>query len=352
MKLDGIYVAGTGSWLPPRVDAAEAVSFGLYDPLLAERNDIAEVAVAGDVPPPHMAAEAARAALVHAGTQPTDIAMILHAHVYHQGNELSAPASYIQRVAVGNACPAIEVRQASNGGMAALFLAAAYLSLQTGQLAALVTAADAFPMPGIDRWSSDPGTVYGDGAGALVLSRAGGPLRLLSIALFADAQLEGMHRAGDPLGVAQVARRRPVDLNEYKRGYLARLGVEDTTARMAAGQHEALKTALDEADVALADITAFLLPHFGRRRLESNYLEPLGIELERTTWRWGRHVGHLGAADQLAGLDFLWRSGALRPGDRCLLMGVGSGFTWSAAVIEVLDPAVTAAESIGRYRAG
>ncbi len=80
-----------------------------------------------------------------------------------------------------------------------------------------------------------------------------------------------------------------------------------------------------------------MLPHFGRRRLEAIYYRPYGIDPARTTWEWSRTVGHLGAGDQFAGLDHLVTSGRAVPGDRVVLIGVGAGYSWGAAVVEICD---------------
>lgn len=63
---------------------------------------------------------------------------------------------------------------------------------------------------------------------------------------------------------------------------------------------------------------------------------PLGIPLERMTWPWGRTVGHLGASDQFVALEHLLNVGELVPGQQVLMVGVGIGFTWCAAVLEIL----------------
>jgi 3-oxoacyl-[acyl-carrier-protein] synthase-3 len=62
----------------------------------------------------------------------------------------------------------------------------------------------------------------------------------------------------------------------------------------------------------------------------------LGIDLSRTTWNWAMQVGHLGAADQLAGLTYLSEAGRLTPGERVLMVGVGGGFNWTCVVLEVI----------------
>jgi 3-oxoacyl-[acyl-carrier-protein] synthase-3 len=49
-------------------------------------------------------------------------------------------------------------------------------------------------------------------------------------------------------------------------------------------------------------------------------------------------VGHLGAGDQICGFNHLLETDRVRPGDRVMLLGVGAGFSWSCAVLEVLEP--------------
>ena len=90
-----------------------------------------------------------------------------------------------------------------------------------------------------------------------------------------------------------------------------------------------------------------VLPHFGHRRLDSIFLTPFGIAPDRTCWEWSRTVGHLGAADQYAGLDHLVGTGRAAPGDRCVLISVGAGYSWGAAVLEILErPAWAAPEPL------
>jgi len=335
MRFEGLYVAGAASWLPPAQPVAEAVAAGVFTQRLAASTGVETVAVAGAESPPEMAARAVDRVLDATGVGSADLDLILYAATYYQGQDLWPPASYVQRVAVGNRCPAIEVRQMSNGGMAALELGAAFLSASAERGGVLLATGDKFAPPGFDRWLTDPGTVYGDGGTALVLSRRPGPLRLTCLATVADAELEGMHRGTDPFATEPFTVRRPVSLGACKDAFVADVGLSYCTTRLAAGQQEVLKRTLAEADLQLSDIDWFVLPHLGRRRLQQTYLRPLGIDPQRTTWSWSRTVGHLGAGDQIAGLAHLLNTGRLRPGQRCLLMGVGAGFVWTNAVLEV-----------------
>jgi 3-oxoacyl-[acyl-carrier-protein] synthase III len=337
MRFDDLYVVATGADIAPLVPVADAVARGLCPADVAAGTGATSVAVAPDDEfAPDMAARAARLALRRApALDAGEIDLMLHATVYYQGHDLWAAPSYVQRVAVGNRCPAVEVRQMSNGGMAALELAAHHLAAGPRRAAALVTAADTFRLPGFDRWRSDPGTLYADGGVALILSRGNGFARLRSLVSVSDPDLEGMHRGDDPFGAAPFSVRAPMDLDVWKHAFVARHGRSFGIARVAAGQQEVLKLALADAETELGQVDWFVLPHFGRRRLEVGLLRHLGVDADRTTWDWHRRVGHLGAGDQVASLDHLATSGALRPGQRCLLFGVGAGFTWSCGVVEI-----------------
>ncbi|KFF97880.1 3-oxoacyl-ACP synthase [Streptomyces scabiei] len=335
MRFDDLYIAGAAVHLEDRDTVEEALRDGRCDERTAIRSGIASVAVSAGASAPELAVGAARQVLERTDTHPTDIDLVLHATVQHQGHDLWAPASYIQRYAVGNRCPAIEIKQLSNGGMAALELASGYLVGARGRTAALLTTGDVFGKPGFDRWRSDPGTVYGDAGTALVLGRGHpGFARLCSLVTVSDADLEQMHRGRDPFSSAPFAVRQPIDLGLLQRAFIEDTGRSYSVARITAGQDEALKRALAEADRTLADISWFVLPNFGRGRLNSAFLRRWSIPEERTTWQWGRSVGHLGAGDQFAGLAFLAESGRARAGEPGLLFGVGAGFTWSCAVVE------------------
>lgn len=336
MRSDSIYVAGYGSWLPPAMSSGDAVLSGLVDPGYADVQQIAAVTVAEETAGPEMAAAAGRQALRRAEPYVEGVDLLLHSALYYQGHDMWAPASYVQRRTVGDQCPAIDIRQTSNGGMASLELAAAYLRGRTPGRAALLTCGDFFCMPGIDRWRSDPGTVFADGGAALVVASGRGFARLRSLAVISDCELEGMHRGDDPWSSAPMAVRQTIDVKKTTRAFLRNAGRSFVTDRMAAGQATAVKAALAEADTSVAEIDRFVLPNFGRRRMDASFFRPLHIDPVRSTWPWGRSVGHLGAGDQFAGLTHLLDTGQLEAGHLVALLGVGGGFTWSCAVLEMV----------------
>lgn len=331
-----LWIAGCADWLPPAVTAEEAVADGRCDSALLTLTGMLSVRVADQESAPEMAVLAGRTALARAGIGAGDIDLVLHANAFYQGHDLWAPASYVQRNVVGGGCPAMEVRQASNGGMAATELAGAYLSADSTRHSALVTTGDRFCLPGFDRWRSDPGTVYADGGTALVLSRQGGFARIRSLVTRSASDLEHMHRGDDPFGRLPHGYRTTVDLDAARRAFLAHYDSSYLVARINAVQEQIVKEALSRAGVSLGDISRFVLPHFGRRRLAAGYLQKFDLDPNMTTWPWARTIGHLGAGDQFAGFNHLVVTGSVQTGDLCCLMSVGAGFSWSAAVVELV----------------
>jgi 3-oxoacyl-[acyl-carrier-protein] synthase-3 len=168
----------------------------------------------------------------------------------------------------------------------------------------------------------------------MVLSRRGGFARLRSLVTVSDPGLEVIGRGDAPFAAAPLERARPIDAETPRTEAIAALGLTEVLERLRAGQSAAVRRALDEAELDKDDIDWFVLPHLGLPKMEVQFFEPLGITRDRTTWEWGRRVGHLGAGDQIAGLHELVTSGRLAPGGRALLAGIGAGFTWSAAVVE------------------
>ncbi|MEV7848610.1 MULTISPECIES: ketoacyl-ACP synthase III family protein [Streptomyces] len=353
MKTEALFIAGTATYLPPATKVEQAVADGRFDAQDAEDTQLESVCEATDEAPPEMAVAAARDALERSGHRAEDIALLLHACVYFQGLELYPTASYIHREVLGDhSALAFEVKNASNGCMTALDIAARSLAA-TDDEAALVTTADKVSRPAIDRWNSDIGIVPGDGASAMVLSKRSGFAQVLSTSTVSDPTLERLHR-GDAPFTPHHDPTLPIDLRLRKLQYLGDVELDEFTRRFRAGLGDCVDRALRDADIGLGDVARFVVPHFGRTVLQREVLAALDIDLDRTTWSWGRTVGHLGAGDQIAGLDHLVRERAVDVGDLCMLLGVGAGFTWTCAVVRITElpqwPTAPAGSGLGGGR--
>ncbi|MEU8303388.1 ketoacyl-ACP synthase III family protein [Actinomadura sp. NPDC048955] len=339
MRCDGLFLAGLAQRIPAAVDVDGAVDDGRYDPADRKADAYASVAVAAAEAPPEMAAAAARLALRRAEIPPSDVALLLHASAWFQGVDYWPAASYVHREVLGEdgrRAPALDVQQMCAGALGALELAASYLAADASRASALVTTADRFTDPGFDRWRGDVrGIVYGDGAAAAVLARDGFA-RLLAVSTVVDTALEGMYRGDEPFAAGPG---RPVDVRARRAAFAAhaRRLAGSLAERTTSGLSEAVGRTLDEAGLGLADVSRFAFPNVGLHVLRTRYAEPLGLDVERTTWEWGRRTGHVGAADQLTGLTHLVETGQAGPGDRVLLVGIGAGFAWTCAAVEIIE---------------
>ncbi|RKT55642.1 ketoacyl-ACP synthase III family protein [Saccharothrix australiensis] len=336
MKVTDVHLAGLGSYLPEVVPIGVAVAQGAYSAEAAERTGLTGAAVAGEVPAPDMALTAARRLFERTGHDPAAVGLLLYADAFQAGPEGWFPHAYLQANLVGGEALAAGVRQGCNGVFGALELAAAYLGAAGRGASALITAADNMTSPLVDRWQClRPDFILGDGATAVLLTRAPGFARLLSVGSVTVTGLEGLHRGDEPLHPPGAALGRPLDFAARFAAFAARGGMADAGLAVVKARGELLDRVLAEAGVEVPDLARVLYNHGSREYVENGLLGMLGLPLERSNWAFGRGVGHLGAGDQLMSLDHLLTAGELGAGDRVLLVGLGPGVTIAAAVLEI-----------------
>lgn len=340
MRLDDVFVAGVGVYLPEPMSAEDAVAQGLYDPVEAAGSGWLGAAVAGDVPAPDMAVHAARQALARSGHDAADIALLLHAGVMQQGPDGWPSHSYVQQRVIGGDAPAVELKQGCNGGLGGLELASCFLTA-TGRTAALVSCSDNFGPPHFDRWryasgaSLNRASIAGDAGSAVVLSRRAGFARLRSVSSMSVPRLEEMYRSGMPMfppGTkadvgSRLAHYRSVDPDAFA-------AAKDALAR---ARTEVCKRAMDDAGVDPSRITRVTHVFSGSAGYIEAVLGPLGITPDRGMLDLGRQVGHLGCSDHFVAMDHLLTTGQAGPGDHLLMISNG-GTSLTGAVVEIVEP--------------
>lgn len=332
-----VYIRATGVHLPPAVDVDDAIRRGWTEEATRSRDRLESVTVSPRLAAPEMAVLAARAAYAESPDDADRTTMVFHATLGHQGAEIWPSALHVAGSVVAQPCPGVEVKALSNSGMLALQLATAYLrgGASRDPASVLVTAADRYCAPFFDRWHCEGGMVFGDGGAALVLGAEPGFARVLGVETTGDGRLEGMYRGPHGLTEVPAADEWPIDIDARSRGYLGTADRAEVAGRIRAGQRGTIERVLGSTGVAVEDVDWHVLPHLGWPRLAGGFLRPLGIRPERTTWDLARRVGHLGGADQLAGLHHLRTTGRLSSGELVMLHGVGGGFTWTTAVLEI-----------------
>ncbi|MFJ9952687.1 ketoacyl-ACP synthase III family protein [Kitasatospora sp. NPDC091207] len=334
MIFEELYLDGIAAFVPDRVTVAEAVARGLCDAEVAAGTDWLSVAVAGDVSAPDMAVRAGRDALAMSHHEAADIAVLMHATASHQGPDIWSPAHYVQRHTIGGYGPAVEIRQGCSGMVAALELAGCYLTAAPDRDAALVTTADNWTHPLIDRWRGTQWALFGDAATALVLSRRQGFARVVNVCASSLPDLEELNRGGEALYPPGATLGHQVRLRERVQAFQ---GDQSAMAGLIGrAESELIHRTLDEAGLKPGDIARVTHQSAGSRSIVEHILEPFDGDLRLGMWEFGRRLGHTGAGDQVCGLYQLLAGREVRPGDHVMLLGTGVGMAFACAIVQVL----------------
>lgn len=339
MKLENLYLRSLGAYLPEWMSSKRAIERGLYDEVLALDSGVTGTLIAGDTPPVDMAVAAGRDALDRGDLKAADLGLLLYSPQVRQGPDMWYPAGYIGRELGAADAALFEVRQGCNGMLAAMELAAGYLSSHPDCDTALLAAAENATSPRFDRWRGyGPGTVVGDAGSAMLLDTAGGFAEVKSICQASIPALEGLHRGGEPL--FDPHERSAIDMMARARHFSQReMPLNEANEIIARRQADVVLRSLAEAGLATGDVAKFIYVNQGKYLLWQFLLDPLGLPESKSNWDFGRTVGHLGANDHAVTLDHFMTTGQLKPGDHVVLAGAAPGFVVSSAVLTINAPA-------------
>jgi 3-oxoacyl-[acyl-carrier-protein] synthase-3/clorobiocin biosynthesis protein CloN2 len=113
-------------------------------------------------------------------------------------------------------------------------------------------------------------------------------------------------------------------------GIEALLGIQKRTV-------EVMDRVRTEAGIEMSEVTRVAFMNFSREMVQHRAMGILGLPMSRSTWEYGRTIGHVGASDQILSFDNLLTTGQLGPGDHLLMAGIGPGVTLSCAIVKVLS---------------
>jgi 3-oxoacyl-[acyl-carrier-protein] synthase-3 len=330
--MSDLYIAGVGVYLPARQTAAEAIEAGRYDAESARKDEVSSACVETTLFPAEMAAAAGREALEMAGDRIGTMRAVFHSYVDYQGARYWQAGPYVALHTVGASVPSFDVVQECNGAMASIELGRRFITGPDD--AVLVTTGDRFDNPWVRRWYGDQ-SVLADGGSALVLSGAGGFAKVTALVTLAENSLESEARGGAFSSGADLSL---VDFDRMReRFHATEVPMLEHYGRMESLIHTCVGKALADAGIT-ADHLAFVIPVVTTRwRMEIQLDRMLGLPIERCTWEFGRTTGHIGTGDQAIGLHHLVTTGRVQRGDRLLLLGGGTGYTLTAAVVEIVE---------------
>ena len=319
-------ISGTGSALPPqRLSNADLVArlaadgIESSDDWIVERTGIRARHFVDDTQnASDLAVEAARRALEAAQLTGADIDLIIVA-TSTPDMVFPSTATIVQRkLGILHGCPAFDVQAVCSGFVYALTVADAMVRAG-GVRNALVIGAEVFSRI-LDFKDRTTCVLFGDGAGAVVLSASDTP-GILATDLHADGRhldilcVPGTVSGGRISGV-------PLLRMDGQAVFKLAVGVLEKTAR----------ASLEKAGRTEADID-WLIPHQANIRIMQGTARKLKLPLEKVIVTVDQH-GNTSAASIPLALDAGVRDGRIRRGETLLLEGVGGGFTWGSVLLD------------------
>jgi 3-oxoacyl-[acyl-carrier-protein] synthase-3 len=311
-------IAGTGSYLPPRVmtNAEFAARLDTSDAWIRERTGIVQRHIAEkSQSSSDLALQASARALEASGLTASQVDLIIVA-TSTPDYIFPSTACLLQAKLGVKGCPAFDVQAVCSGFVYGMATADALI--RSGQYkSALVVGAEVFSR--ILDWN-DRGTcvLFGDGAGAVVLTAAPQPGIHASVLHADGSQVDLLSVPGNVCGGAIVGSPF-LQMNGQ--------GVFKFAVRVL---EEAARETVAAAGMQLGDID-WLIPHQANVRILEATARRLGLPPEKLVVTVDRH-GNTSAASIPLALDEFVRAGKIRPGHRVLMEGVGGGFTWGASL--------------------
>ena len=311
-------IAGTGSALPRRcvTNAELAETVDTSDEWIVERTGIRSRYIAdADETTATLAADACRQALAMAGIDASEIGLIVLATATPDQTFPSSATKVQAALGIGD-CIAFDVHAVCTGFLYALSVADSML--QSGMAdKALVIGAETFTR--ILDWE-DRGTcvLFGDGAGALVLTAENGDRVILATRLHADGRHnELLYVDGGPSTTGTVGKLR------MKGREVFRHAVKNLA--------EVMGEVLAATGFTTDDVD-WVVPHQANARILDATAKKLGLPPEKVVVTVDRHANTSAASVPLA-LDTAVRDGRIKRDDLIVLEAMGGGFTWGAAIL-------------------
>lgn len=320
-------ITGTGHYVPEKVLTNRDLEARVdtTDAWIMERTGIRERRIAADGEcTSDMAAAAARRALEAAELSATDLDLIIVATVTPD-MPLPSTAVFVQtKIGARSDCPAFDLAAACGGFCYGLTVADRFI--RGGARHVLVIGVELLSR--VIDWSDRTTCVlFGDGAGAAILSATDDPARgLLSMTLHADGHYASALRipgggSAEPVSERSLALRRHfVEMNGREIFKAAVKNLASASLRV-----------LEDAGVSPTEVD-WVVPHQANLRILDAVAERSGIARERFYLNLERY-GNTSSASIPIALDEAIRGGSITRGQSVLMCALGGGVAWGAVLM-------------------
>jgi len=327
-KKIGVKVLGTGSCFPKKVitnvDLEKIVDTS--DEWISTRTGIKERRMSEkDEPTSELALKASLEALKVAGISPKQIDIIIVATITPD-MFFPSTACFLQAKLNILSVPAFDLSASCSGFIYGISVAKAFIESGFYKTILLVGADE---LTKITDWTDRSTCVlFGDGAGAMILSASESNEDILSVFLGADGSYS------DLLFLPAGGTRSPatIDTVNEKLHTIKMRGQE--VFRVAVPKMVlAAEKALEFSGKRVEDVKLFI-PHQANMRIIEAVAKRIGISMDRVFVNIHK-TGNISSATTITALDEAIKTGKLKGGDIVELVAFGGGFTWGATVLRV-----------------
>ncbi len=277
-----------------------------------------------------LALPAARQALERAGIEGKDLGLIIVGTVSYD-YRFPSTANLLQH-ALGAQCGAFDMQAACSGFIYALSVAHQFIASGSAKHV-LVVGVEVLSKV-VDYTDRSTCVLFGDGAGAVVLSASEQPGGLLGYTLGSD----GAHP--EYLYVPAGGSKEPITEESLREGrqYVKMVGSEVfkfATRVMGSAMEEALA----KAGMTAEDMDLFI-PHQANLRIIESASKRLGLPPEKVFVNIQKYGNTSAAAVPIALCEAI-EEGRVYPGAHLGMVAFGGGLTWAAAVVKWTAPVAT-----------
>ena len=327
----GIRITGVGAYVPNKVlsnhELAEKIDTS--NEWIVKRTGIRERRLSGPgEAPSDMGYQAALRCLEQAGVDKSVVDLIVVATATPDQSQPAVACMIQEKLGIGAShCPAFDVNSVCAGFVFGLDVAQSMMLANPAQFQnALVIGSDAFSK--IVNWEDRRTCIFfGDGAGAVLLSRTEDHQRRIHFRLGSDG------RGSRCIEVPAGGTRRPVDAEvlEKRLNKFAMDGpkVWDFAVKTVP---RTIHSLLSEHGLRPRDLDLLVLHQSNLRMIEA-MLKSLELSMDRTVTTIETY-GNTAAASIPLTLHRALETGQLKAGARVMLCGFGGGLSWGAALLD------------------
>ncbi len=317
-------ISGTGSCVPKKVVTnydLECV-VDTSDGWISSRTGIRERRVSVSETTTVMAVKAAKKALKSAGISPKEIDLVIVGTVTPEMTFPSTACFVQSHLGIRSGAAAFDVSAACSGFLYALDAADKYIRAGAAGKA-LVIGVDQFSRI-IDWKDRSTCVLFGDGAGAVVLSAEKGDKGILASDIHSDGRYWEMLYAPGSIRPSHFEGKQAG-------GYYVKMNGNETFKLAVRTMGKAITDIIEISGLKTEDIS-LLIPHQANIRIINATKDRLKLPDERVFTNIERY-GNTSAGSIPLALDEAVRGGRIKDNDIIVFVSFGGGLTWGATVV-------------------